>query len=838
MHARTFHATSILIALATAGLAALPAHAVMPVVKTVPWVATNPLIPHTTFPGKSVRLKGTTDVTGSNFEYKWDFGDGTETAWANVGTANYALEAAKTYTGPVGTIYTARLHVRDKTTGDTATRTYFVEMKDQTLAAEVNVAIGEGLWYLHKTQTRSTSGGFDLGVWSSGNAASSYAANQAANLNAFFVNGHLETGSADNPYTETVQRGMRRLFQYLTTRNIAGLTQTNPLGTFTPDANGNGISIYVNQADPYYQGGQVMDAIVASGTPGAIAATGVANVAGRRYVDIVQDMVDEYSYCQYDASPGGGWRYSCNQYPDNSANQWGAIGLIAAEHFGATVPAIVKNWNVNWLRFSQNATATANNGLFGYTDTSPIWGPYAVTPSGMVQMVMSGIGRGSSPANGPSWENAESFLRENWDNTGGATTNIKAYYYGLLSFTKAMLLHDPNGDGVPETITCLRSLRAGTTKLPIDWYGAQAGQPDTLCGGGANASSHGVARTLVNNQNVAGYWYGFDYTSTIYPFDTAWAIMMLNRTVFESGVPVAVANVLPNPSVAGQVITLDGSGSFHQDPGKSVDSWQWDFNNDGIWDATGPTVTTSFPALGNYPVTLRVTDDGSPEKAATTTVMVNVSIPPLAPTANAGGPYNFCPQTTPWFLDGTASVNPDEGQFEPGHPGDTIQAYEWDLTGNGQFNDAFGAQPDVTAAMQALGVGSHLVQLRVTDTTSTSFPSSGQPDLSSTAGAQVFVRDNADPACACITNLAARAKSGKIQLTWTAYPGATSYNVYRSTISGGPYAKIANTTSTYSTYLDGSVINGTTYHYVVRAAALNGNELCQSNQASARASAR
>jgi len=63
--------------------------------------------------------------------------------------------------------------------------------------------------------------------------------------------------------------------------------------------------------------------------------------------------------------------------------------------------------------------------------------------------------------------------------------------------------------------------------------------------------------------------------------------------------------------------------------------------------------------------------------------------------------------------------------------------------------------------------------------------------------------------------LAARPKDGKVQLVWT-YTGADSYNVYRGTTSGGPYSLIANTTSTYSTYLDSDVINGTTYYYVVR----------------------
>ena len=47
-----------------------------PVVKTVPWVATNPLVPHDTYAGKEITLKATTDSQGANFTYTWDFGDG------------------------------------------------------------------------------------------------------------------------------------------------------------------------------------------------------------------------------------------------------------------------------------------------------------------------------------------------------------------------------------------------------------------------------------------------------------------------------------------------------------------------------------------------------------------------------------------------------------------------------------------------------------------------------------------------------------------------------------------------------------------------------------------
>jgi PKD repeat protein len=809
--------TIVLVWGAALALAPVAAQAAPPVVKTVPWVATNILVPHDTFVGKNVTLKGTCDQQGATFQYSWDFGDGTPVATGTV-TDKYVIEAKHTYTGAVGTIYTARLTVTNTTSGETGSKEYYVAMREKTLQVESNVAIDEGLWALHKAQTRYTESGIEYGDWR--NWSSWYGA-YAANLNAFFVNGHLEGSDVANPYTETVKRGMRRLFTCLNTVSIS--PQTNPLGSFNPDTNGNGVGILDTQSRPYYQGGMFIDAIVASGTPDAVATTGPAGVNGKTYKTIVQDMVDAYLYAQWDSNPqGGGWRYRANEAPDNSACQWAAIGLIAAErNWGCTVPQIVKDWNMKWLTYSQHRTSY----YFGYTDENPIWGPYATTPSGLVQMVMDGKGRGYfNPLDTygrPNWDKAETFLRNNFDNTGNYTNNIKAYYYGLFSFVKSMLLH------LPEPIKYLKS----PTKPDIDWYAAELSKGDT---------SNGVARTLVTDQRADGVWWDHDPDGSMFPFETAWAIIMLNRTLFEAGAPVAVAKAIPNPAVSGQIIALDGSGSFHQDPTKSIDTWEWDFDNDGTFDASGPVVTHTFPtAVGDYPVKLRVSDNGSPEKFAETTLTVRITTPPIAPTSNAGGPYVFCPQAQPWFLDGSGSVNPDDGKSEPGKPGDHIQKFEWDLDGDGQFDDAVGMAPDVTAYFTAKGPGKYLVGLRVTDTTAVSFPSSGMGDLSDVSYAEVHVYALTAPECECIKTLAARPKLTKVQLTWNPYAGAASYNVYRGTTSGGPYVLIANTTSTYCTYLDTfGLVVGQTYYYVVRPVLPNSNELCQSNQARATISTR
>jgi cellulose 1,4-beta-cellobiosidase len=83
-------------------------------------------------------------------------------------------------------------------------------------------------------------------------------------------------------------------------------------------------------------------------------------------------------------------------------------------------------------------------------------------------------------------------------------------------------------------------------------------------------------------------------------------------------------------------------------------------------------------------------------------------------------------------------------------------------------------------------------------------------------------------------NLTATPGNAQVSLTWSASSGATSYNVKRSTTSGGPYTTIATTTST--SYLDTTVVNGTTYFYVVSAVNSIG-ESADSTQVSATPSA-
>lgn len=381
--------------------------------------------------------------------------------------------------------------------------------------------------------------------------------------------------------------------------NASATSCTAPPCAFNFNASGD--NTYFTVSNDYgnwgYEPGMIADALVASGVStleastslpapysgyGTYATYGAYNVGTDTFQTLVQDIVDGAAYSQYgydyDVSQdytrganyqGGGWWYNYQSGDDNSVSQWASIGIIAANRgFGITIPQIVPDANNMWVTASQNVESAdvqgtnsgsggnvddpgtsgyGNNsfdyGGFGYNGSlyySDAWGPWAVTPSGMVQMSLDGIGRTRNTGFGDAvtdpdqrFNAAESYYADNFcDPLGdGAYYAPLAYTYGMFSFTKSMLLHNPGGSLTP--IQYLRTLTpnvfSGNSSVPantIDWYAALSSAH------GGTDPCDGVAQTLLDRQYAAGYWYGSNANGGQYPFETAWALIMLQKSVF------------------------------------------------------------------------------------------------------------------------------------------------------------------------------------------------------------------------------------------------------------------------------------------------------------------
>ena len=651
------------------------AYAAPPKVICVPWFPQDLLVPHETWPNKATVLKGVAKDPDNNLsggKYKWDYGDGTNSALTNISNADN-LSITHTYTVAAGTIVIARLYVTDAA-GETSSDEYRLLVKEKTLDVEVNKAIDDGLWWLY---TQKELVGSSQYRWNNIQYGNHYANATASAIQAYEINGHQETGNPDeDPYVKVVRGGLDYLLTTLTYYTMS------LQGGQDPDSNHNGIGLSVNSDRPIYETGAVMDAFVASGTPDAIARAGGANVIGRRYQDIVQDMVDMYAYGQVDSgSAYGGWQYSWNSGSDNSAAQWGAIGMIAAErHFGCTVPQWVKDRNNSWLNYSYNSA-----GYFGYTNPSPN-NAFSTGPCGMVQLSFDGKNVTDSR-----WVACDRYIANNWNSF--LSTSRDTRYYSFYAFTKAMR------SALPQEVTNL-------TANGLDWYGD---------------NTRGLARHLVNNQNSSGYWPydGWPYVGE--QTAAGWSIIILSRTLFERP-PVAVIQANPNPGAIGQEIQFSGADSYHIDPAKEIVEYRWDFDaSNGVDfdhpDATGVTASTTYGDLRDYVVSLKVIDNSTPVRFGIATVTIHVTVPPHAPTAVVGGPY-IATVGEQIQVDGSGSYDVDEGE------GDSITAWDWEanFVAPYDFAEAHGKVALLAPFTQAKYWD---IALRVTDNTSVAFPSSG-----------------------------------------------------------------------------------------------------------------
>ncbi|NQT18923.1 MAG: PKD domain-containing protein, partial [Planctomycetes bacterium] len=663
-----------------------------PVVYAAPWKGS---LRHEVYNGKRARLKavaaqGAAAIT----EYKWDLSDTTSTGWVAYSGRNIELDHVFP-DGVLGKPWSGTITVKDAS-GFTASDVYNIVVRAESLDTKRNIAIDDGLWYLHKTQAQSSSGGVRIGHWNSG-LSNYYVGATAIALEAFFNNGHLYTDDDTNPYADTVRRGMH----YLCTRLVRyGLPHA--VDDFSTDMNSNGFGLacYANHIN--YETGIAGLAFGGSRTPDVIAPIGIADASGRSFGDIAQDICDFLASSQADSGAGwreGGWRYGYQSTDsDMSVTQWPVLGMQAMEeNFGCTIDARVKSRMIasgNYLLGVQHA-----NGGFGYTDQT--WLNTAKTGAGIACLAWVGVASTDDKVT-----RAKNFISGQWSNSAHTYTNM-GDLYAMYAVTKAARLTNPQ----------------------ITTFGTHAWYDE-------------YSTWLTSNQISDGRW-----DSSLYVGDhlganmrTAIGVLILTPAVFDEP-PTAFFTFDPNPADIGDVITFDGSGSSDPDDRPLTYSWEFGDGETG----TGVVVTHSYDALGSYPVTLTVANDEDPPLQGTLTQMADITPPNHRPTSVPGGPYSGAIGASvfpPVTLDGSASYDTNE-------PVDYITKYEWELDNVFPYDFDEGNTPITQYVFTA--PGTYDVALRVTDNPNAGFPNSG---LSHTVWTTVEITlDDTPPEITCPANL-------------------------------------------------------------------------------------
>jgi len=106
------------------------------------------------------------------------------------------------------------------------------------------------------------------------------------------------------------------------------------------------------------------------------------------------------------------------------------------------------------------------------------------------------------------------------------------------------------------------------------------------------------------------------------------------------------------------------------------------------------------------------------------------------------------------------------------------------------------------------------------------------PSASGASSASLSFSSNAanSPSVQTMTGTGTAAAQHTVDLTWNASSGAIGYNIYRGTVSGGPYTMINSSLDGTTAYTDNTVFSGQTYYYVATAVNSASQESGYSNQ--------
>ena len=725
--------TPISVLALTAALAALitPAHAQNEAfrVVTVPWVPTDPTIPHDGVAGQPHYLQAIAhDCVDGAIEYRWDHdGDGTYDADFAPAPDRWNLGVQHTYQTAETRLFNARIEARCGQATATAEFPLRIHV-DPPLGIRVNRAISNGLWVGHAQLVR------DPAARHARFGAEFFNEADTAMLAQAMMNRGHRAGvdPAVDPYLEDVQW----MLHYVV--SSVSLQPDPPLQAGEdPDFNGNGATLRFAGADiGAYVGGGCLEALASYGDMSYVPSPEVtlpAHLRGVSLGEMVQDAAEYLAWTQSEIPFGdaiaGGWDYLVNSNAiDSSQVGWAAVGLFAARVNGG---AEIADWVTDRLyqgvlyNDASRGGDPALRGGYGYRVFNECLPNYARSGSMLnalgfaldrdpddpqVQATVGLIGR--------QWGN--NFFGDCWQGTNHGN------FYAMYQISKGMRSFEPPfeiiGDGV-------------------DWY-------------------RSYAQFLVDTQPANGRWTDDALWTRSREITHALGLLVLIPTLFEAP-PTAVAAATPLAIGPGDTVTFTHRGSYALDPTAPLVTYRWDFvsypdgldaNGDGRLDGpddiapedldgdgrvTGDEIRweieTDDPdlhpewtfdaalAAGDeliIPVRLQIEDSRGRTDDDDESVVVRIATinhPPIAVAhPDPGGEYRASPGRA-LRLDGGQSFDPDADDAPaPGFPRDALTSVAWDLDGDGTFETA-GAVVDFNTPPDWRDGQTRIVRLRVCD---------------------------------------------------------------------------------------------------------------------------
>ena len=383
--------------------------------------------------------------------------------------------------------------------------------------AEKQAAIDKGLAYLAGTQNAN-------GSWSNGYGGATFAsAFTGAALLAFTEQKYKPLGWNGPDYSAVVTNAANYLLSQATALPFAAA------GNWWGFGAGKSGLIWSSANEDTYITGMVLPSLSRLVTnpyggppiysPGTvIAGTGNALVDGQTYTQVIQKVVDAFTYYQTGPAAGnryGGWRYfPSNNDSDMSTSQWPVIGYLFADQVpGVVIPdGKVKTALQAWIAACQNPD--------GSVSYQPGAGIDNATHAGGFLLSNFFAGGGGDAAKALAWLNGD------WlSGPSGTWYGNEGHPYAMWAVYKALeTLYGTTGAGpITNLHTQTTALEPGAT---WNWW-------EDYC------------QFLVTTQNADGSWPGYGYWDQA--MEAAWYINILNAT--------KTGPVIPLPGTLGLLST-------------------------------------------------------------------------------------------------------------------------------------------------------------------------------------------------------------------------------------------------------------------------------------------
>ncbi len=649
---------------------AAEAQAVLRVVP-VPWVATDPTIPHQAYNGHATTLKAIARGGNGSYSVEWDpEGDGTYLP-AVVRTNRYDLSMRFDYPAQAVTA-TFQARIRVTSGAETVTAIYPVRVfadvpadpalaTDRQLQVMRSVAVDDALWYLHVRLVRDAISeenpltGAQARAYLPNDSSAGYQdANTAGALWSFSLNGHFAAFPAaylgefpnpaentqrweQDPYAEDAMRLVNELMvQFSVLTGITAADEANRVG-FYPEVQvqpifgtDDGIGLWVVDAghDTYIVG-HVLSALSVARLQGYVAQVGDPTyVLGRRFEYINQQLVDGVVHAQVDAAGTsiGSWGYVPNQaVADSSTSLWGITGLWHADEFaraaGVIVPNVARARAAEFLAYFM--TPVAGTRCVGYRSGNTC----GFTTTSLFTLTTGWLGANQFAAN----DTRLAFPSYNAITRG----TLRTHHDQTLAFINQFFMPGFNGSiGWNQSfITAADRSFANRTNdgnhyAMLHWQdAARAVEPEIETFGTSNWARL-FSQYMINNQRSDGRWQATNRDNISdqqgsQTLQTVWALLVLSPDAIP---PLAIGNASITETTEGTSIRFDGTAS---DPGTGNPTYVWSFGNGQT--RAGQIVDYAFPDNGIYAVTLTSTSEGG-----SSVDTIQVTITNVAPTADAG----------------------------------------------------------------------------------------------------------------------------------------------------------------------------------------------------------